>query len=112
MVFTSNFWEKLFKLADVKLLRSSPFHPQMNGQSEVTNHITVMYLQCLADDRPCSWLQWLSWAEFCFNTSYQSTLHATPFEVMATGHLLCWPTCPEWLEWLRSTSSSMNVTPP
>ena len=41
-----------------------------------------MYRRCLAGDRPRSWLQWLPWAEFCFNTSYQSALRATPFEVV------------------------------
>jgi hypothetical protein len=43
-VFTSSFWEELFRLARVKLLRSSAFHPQRDGQSEVTNCIIVMYL--------------------------------------------------------------------
>lgn len=41
-----------------------------------------MYLRCLAGDRPRSWLQWLPWAKYCFNTSYQSALRATPFEVV------------------------------
>ena len=81
-VFTSHFWEELFKMAGVKLLRSLAFHPQTDGQSEVSNRIIVMYLRCLAGDRPRSWLQWLPWAEFCFNTSYQSALWATPFEVV------------------------------
>jgi hypothetical protein len=53
-VFTSNFWEELFKMANVRLLRSSAFHPQTDGQSEVTNRIIVMYLRCLAGDRPRS----------------------------------------------------------
>jgi hypothetical protein len=81
-VFTSSFWEELFKLANVRLLRSSAFHPQTDGQSEVTNRIIVMYLRCLAGDQPRSWLQWLPWAEFCYNTSFQSALRATPFEVV------------------------------
>jgi hypothetical protein len=25
---------------------------------------------------------WLSWAEYCYNTSYQSTLKTTPFEAV------------------------------
>jgi hypothetical protein len=29
-----------------------------------------------------SWLHWLPWAEFCFNSSYQMALQATPFEVV------------------------------
>jgi hypothetical protein len=44
--------------------------------------IITVYLRCLVDDRPKSWLQWLSWAEYCYNTSYQTTLKATPFQVI------------------------------
>jgi hypothetical protein len=55
-VFTSNFWLELFQLTGIKLLLSSAFHPQTDGQSEVTNHIIAMYLRCLAGDRPRSWL--------------------------------------------------------
>jgi len=81
-VFTSNFWSELFRLAGVKLHLSSAFHPQTDGQSEVSNRIIVMYLRCLVGDRPRSWLQWLPWAEHCFNTLYQTSLKATPFQVV------------------------------
>lgn len=30
-IFTSHFWYELFKLADVKLCRSTAYHPQSNG---------------------------------------------------------------------------------
>jgi hypothetical protein len=79
-VFTSTFW-KIFQLAGVSLRFSSVFHPQTNGQSEVANRTIVMYLRCLAGDRPHAWLQWLPWVEFCYN-SYHTTLQATPFEVV------------------------------
>ncbi|KAF0921879.1 hypothetical protein E2562_020339 [Oryza meyeriana var. granulata] len=36
-VFTSTFWTELFALSEVKLRLSSAFHPQTDGQSEVTN---------------------------------------------------------------------------
>jgi hypothetical protein len=61
---------------------SSAFHPQTDGQSEVANKIITAYLHCLASDRPRSWLRWLPWAEFCFNSSYQTALKATPFKVV------------------------------
>jgi hypothetical protein len=32
--------------------------------------VISMYLRCLAGDRPRQWLQWLPWAEFCYNTSF------------------------------------------
>jgi hypothetical protein len=82
MVFTSLFWTELFRLAGVKLLLSSAFHPQTDGQSEVVNKVIVMYLRCLAGDRPKTWLQWLPWAEFCYNSSYQTAAKCTPFRIV------------------------------
>ena len=36
-VFTSNFWRALFSLVDTKLLMSSAYHPQTDGQTERVN---------------------------------------------------------------------------
>jgi hypothetical protein len=85
-IFTSTFWKELFRLARVKLLLSSAFHPQTDGQSEVVNCTIVMYLCCLVGDRPHSLLQWLPWAEFFYNSSYQSALSITPFHVVYGQH--------------------------
>jgi hypothetical protein len=81
-VFTSHLWTELFRLSGTRLCVSSAFHPQMDGQSKVTNKIITIYLRCLEGDRPRSWLRWLPWAEFCYNTSLQSALKMTPFEVL------------------------------
>jgi transposase InsO family protein len=81
-VFTSHLWTELFRLSGTRLCTSSAFHPQTDGQSEVTNKTITIYLRCLAGDRPRSWLRWLPWAEFCYNTSLQSALKTTPFEVV------------------------------
>jgi transposase InsO family protein len=58
-VFTSNVWQELFRLSGTKLRMSSAFRPQTDGQSKVTNRVILMYLRCLAGDRPRSWLRWL-----------------------------------------------------
>ncbi|KAF0933749.1 hypothetical protein E2562_019223 [Oryza meyeriana var. granulata] len=43
-VFTSTFWTELFALSGVALRLSSAFHPQTDGQSEVTNrHFVLAY---------------------------------------------------------------------
>lgn len=81
-IFTSNFWKELFLLAGVSLDMTSAFHPQSDGQSEIVNRTIEMYLRCLSGDRPRHWVRWLSWAEFCYNTSYHSALKATPFQVV------------------------------
>ena len=81
-VFTSHMWRDLFKIASVQLRFSTAFHPQMDGQSEVVNKVLAMYLRCATGDRPRAWVDWLAWAEYCYNTSFHTALHATPFEVV------------------------------
>jgi hypothetical protein len=81
-VFTSGFLHEMFALAGVKLNFSSAFHPQSDGQAKATNKIIRMYLGCLSGDRPCDWLRWLPWTDFCYNSAYQSSLHTSPFRVV------------------------------
>jgi transposase InsO family protein len=81
-VFTGNVWRDLFKLAGVTLRMSTAFHPQTDGQSKVVNKIIAMYLRCITGDRPRAWVDWLSWVEYCYNTSFHSALRATPFDVV------------------------------
>jgi hypothetical protein len=66
-------------LAGVKLCLSFAFHPQSDGQSEVTNKTITIYLRCLVGDRPQQWLQWLPWEEFCYNTTFQASIHMSLF---------------------------------
>jgi hypothetical protein len=75
-------WRDLFRLAGVHLKMSTAFHPQTDGQSEAVNKMIAMYLRCLTGDRPRAWLDWLPWAEYCYNTAYPSLLRMTPFQVV------------------------------
>ena len=75
-------WRDLFRHAGVQLRMSTTFHPQTDGQSEVVNKVIAMYLRCVTGDRPRAWVDWLSWAEYCYNTSFHTALRTTPFEVV------------------------------
>jgi hypothetical protein len=81
-VFTGRVWRDLFQMAGVKLRMSTAFHPQTDGQSEVVNKVIAMYLRGVTGDRPRAWVDWLAWAEYCYNTSFHTALRATPFEVV------------------------------
>jgi hypothetical protein len=61
---------------------SMTFHPQTDGQFEVVNKVIAMYLRCVTGDRPRSWVDWLSWAEYFYKTSFHTALRAIPFEVV------------------------------
>jgi hypothetical protein len=86
VVFTSTFYQELMRLMGAKLHMTSAFHPQSDGQSEADNKVITMYLRCFSGDRPREWLRWLPWAEYVYNTAYQSSLRDTLFHVVYGRH--------------------------
>ncbi|GKD06527.1 reverse transcriptase [Tanacetum coccineum] len=61
---------------------SPAYHPQTDGQSEVVNRCIECYLRCMTEENPKEWMQWLSLAEFWYNTNFHTSINTTPFEVV------------------------------
>jgi len=81
-VFTSQFWQQLFKLSGTSLNMSTAYHPQSDGQSEAVNKCLEMYLRCFTFDSPRDWYKLLPWAEYWYNTAYHTSIGMTPFRVV------------------------------
>lgn len=84
-VFTGNFWQSLFKLTGTELRLSTAYHLQTDGQTKRVNQCLETYLRCFVHACPTKWSQWLSLAEFSYNSSFHSSLGCSPFEVLY-GH--------------------------
>jgi hypothetical protein len=85
-VFTSKFWQELFRLADVSLQMSSSYHPQTDGQTERLNQTMETFLRCFVNACPAKWFAWIALMEFWYNATPHSAIGCSPFEALY-GHL-------------------------
>ncbi|KZV51588.1 hypothetical protein F511_10541 [Dorcoceras hygrometricum] len=81
-VFMSHFWREVFRLQGTKLTMSSAYHAETDGQTEVLNRCIETYLRCFVSEQPRNWSAWVHWAEYWYNTAYQTAAGMSPFEVV------------------------------
>jgi hypothetical protein len=80
--FIACFWEQLQHSLGTKLIRSSAYHPQTDGQTERINQILEDMLRFCIIQYDKNWDKCLALAEYCYNNSYQSSLKMAPFEAL------------------------------
>ena len=95
-LFMSLFWTELMKLLDVNLMRSSPYHPQTNGQAERTNQTLKQVFRTLLMERPESrWTDLLVLAEIAINSAPIANTKYSPFYLNYVYHPTFWWDLPE-----------------
>ncbi|KAL0283299.1 UNVERIFIED_CONTAM: hypothetical protein Sangu_2898200 [Sesamum angustifolium] len=72
-IFTSKFWKELFTLSGGVL-------GYVLGLS--STKFLENYLRCMCHQKPKKWAQWLTLAEFWFNTNFHIGLKAIPFQAL------------------------------
>jgi hypothetical protein len=80
--FIARFWEQLQHALGTKLIRSSAYHPHIDGQMERINQILEDMLRACILQYDKNWDKCLSLAEFSYNNSYQTSLRMAPFEAL------------------------------
>ncbi|GJW73776.1 putative mitochondrial protein [Tanacetum coccineum] len=81
-IFINTFWKELFKKLGISLQLLTAYHPQIDGQTEVVNRCLICYLRCMTSEQHKEWVNWLSLAEFWYNTNYHTAINTTPFKVV------------------------------
>jgi Chromo (CHRromatin Organisation MOdifier) domain len=81
-VFTSEFWQYIFQKAGTRLLYSTAWHPQTDGQSEAMNQILQTTLRYFVNERQDDWAYYLTDVEFVVNNSNSSSTGKSPNEIL------------------------------
>jgi hypothetical protein len=80
--FVARFREQLHECLGTKLIHSSSYHPQTDGQTERINQILEDMLRASILHFDKSWDKCLSLAEFSYNNSYQASLKMALFDAL------------------------------
>jgi len=80
--FIARFWEQFHAALGTRLIRSSAYHPQTDGQTERINQILEDMLRACALTYSQKWDECLPLAEFAYNNSYQESIRMAPFKAL------------------------------
>jgi hypothetical protein len=79
--FLNTFWSSLWSLLDTKLTKSTAFHPQTDGQTEVINQMIVHILCMYNSKHPHTWDESLPYVQHSYNRALHSSTGHNPFQV-------------------------------
>ena len=82
MRFMSHFAVKMCQALGIKRNTSTAFHPRTDSQSEQTNQKLEQFLQFYANAKQDNWVQFLSLAEFAFNSWHNESMKKSTFKVL------------------------------
>ena len=76
-------------MLDTKLTKSTAFHPQIDGQTEVVNQMIVHILCMYNSKNPCTWDESLPYVQHSYNRALHSSTNHSPFQVGLGFQPLC-----------------------
>ena len=76
-------------MLDTKLTKSTYFHPQIDGQTEVINRMIVHILCMYNSKHPCTWDESLPYVQHSYNRALHSSTDHNPFQVGLGFQPLC-----------------------
>jgi transposase InsO family protein len=78
--FVSHQFREFVESLKIKLLNSSPYYVQANGQVEASNKVLIKIIKKRIKDNPRKWHEKLSEALWAHRTSGHEAMKITPFE--------------------------------
>jgi hypothetical protein len=79
--FLNTFWLSLWSLLDIKLTKSTSFHPQTYDQTKVINQMIVYIIRMYNSKHPCTWDESLPYVQHNYKKALHSSNDHSPFQV-------------------------------
>jgi hypothetical protein len=79
--FTADYWREVARILQTKQLKSTAFHPEMDGLSENSNKLVVHYLRGFPTHNQANWDDYLPLAEYAYNSSVHRSTKRMPVEL-------------------------------
>nr|GEZ89544.1 reverse transcriptase domain-containing protein [Tanacetum cinerariifolium] len=80
--FASNFWKNFQKALGTKLDMITAYHPETDGQSEITIQTLEDMLRACVIDFGKGWVKHLPLVKFSYNNSYHASIKVAPYEAL------------------------------
>ena len=91
--FMAYFWKSFKRALGTQLMMSTTFHPQTDGQSEMSIQVLKDMLQACVLDLKGSWEEHFPLVEFAYNNSDQANIRMAPYEALygrPCRSSICW----------------------
>ena len=121
--FTAAFWKELWKILGCKMVFSSAFHPQTDGQTERHNRTIEQVVQALGHEHGLNWLEAVptSGNDLEWRSEWQYTYVACFYFVWLATMYACWfirwyvvgwsgIDCVKGLDWIMRESGAGATT--
>jgi transposase InsO family protein len=84
--FTSSEFKDFAKSTGIKLLNSSPYYAQANGQAEASNKIMIKIIQKKIDQKPKRWQSVLHEPLWAYRMAPHGGTKTSPYELVCGHH--------------------------
>jgi len=79
--FLSAFLWSLWSMLETKITKSTTFHPQTNGQTEVVNRMVIHIMRMYNSKHPHTWDESIPYVQHSYNKSLHNSTGHSPFQV-------------------------------
>ena len=80
--FENSLFKQLSKLCGIKRLRTTPYHPEGNGQCERMNKTIISMLKTLTEANKSSWKDHINKIVYAYNCTKHSTTGCSPYYLL------------------------------